>query len=323
MLEQRPGNYLSSSTAGHALEHEVLVAVLTTGQRAETLEQCLSHLRALDIPEDITFHFLLVQNGIERPTLTGDILTGDHVRSSEVIAEPKRGIPPARNAALQYAHSRGIPWLAFMDDDAFADPDWLARLTRPISDGRAEAVSGPQIPVFDATVTDSRLRASKVYRERRLKDGASCSWAATNNVVFSVRFAHEHGLKFNEAMTSGGSDKEFFLRFNALGGRIRWASAAVVREYVDASRLSLGWIARREWRKGATEYQMLCAVASVPKAVSLCFAKSGYYTISGLRNLALSALPGQPGHVDAMADFSHALGLLAGLVPGLRPRTYT
>jgi GT2 family glycosyltransferase len=43
----------------------------------------------------------------------------------EVVAEPARGLSRARNRAVW---STSCDWIAFTDDDAVADPDWLAQL---------------------------------------------------------------------------------------------------------------------------------------------------------------------------------------------------
>jgi glucosyl-dolichyl phosphate glucuronosyltransferase len=52
----------------------------------------------------------------------------------------------ARNTALELASGEV---LAFLDDDAAADPDWLERLITPYDDGRVGAVGGAPLPVFE------------------------------------------------------------------------------------------------------------------------------------------------------------------------------
>jgi len=53
----------------------------------------------------------------------------------------------ARNTAAEIATGE---ILAFLDDDAVADNDWLAILTDPYQDERIGAVGGRPIPVFEA-----------------------------------------------------------------------------------------------------------------------------------------------------------------------------
>ena len=42
--------------------------------------------------------------------------------------EPRSGIPFARNAALDLANALGADWIALIDDDEYAEPDWLLKL---------------------------------------------------------------------------------------------------------------------------------------------------------------------------------------------------
>ncbi len=53
----------------------------------------------------------------------------------------------ARNSAVEVA---GGDIVAFLDDDAWADPDWLARLVVPYGDASVVAVGGAPVPEFEA-----------------------------------------------------------------------------------------------------------------------------------------------------------------------------
>lgn len=299
---------------------EIMISVLTSGSRPETLRACLMRVAQIARPAGVRLRLLLVRNAL--PPEAHGVLAGEGIPWLEIIDEPRQGIPFARNAALRYAAAQNVPWLAFVDDDAAPDPNWLSALVSMQVSHDADAVTGPQVPLFPERV-EPRLKASKVFRERRFSPGAPCHWAATNNVLFSVSFAQRHRLQFNEKMSAGGSDKEFFLRFADAGGQIVWAPDAVIIETVLPERLSLSWIRRREWRKGSTEFLILRGVNSPWKAVSLCLAKAGYYCVSAIRNLVLSVQPRHAGYVDAVADASHASGLLLGLFKGFRPKHYT
>jgi glucosyl-dolichyl phosphate glucuronosyltransferase len=65
-----------------------------------------------------------------------------------VLANKYNGhLGSARNTALEFASGEV---LAFLDDDAAADADWLERLTVPYGDERVGAVGGAPLPVFEA-----------------------------------------------------------------------------------------------------------------------------------------------------------------------------
>jgi len=64
-----------------------------------------------------------------------------------VIANRYEGrLGSARNSAAEIAHGDIV---AFLDDDAWADPDWLERLVAPYQDDSIVAVGGAPMPEFE------------------------------------------------------------------------------------------------------------------------------------------------------------------------------
>ena len=66
----------------------------------------------------------------------------------EVLANQYEGrLGSARNSAAEVAHGDIV---AFLDDDAWADPDWLDRLLSPYGNENVVAVGGAPLPEFEA-----------------------------------------------------------------------------------------------------------------------------------------------------------------------------
>jgi glucosyl-dolichyl phosphate glucuronosyltransferase len=66
-----------------------------------------------------------------------------------VLANKYQGrLGSARNSAAELARGDIV---AFLDDDACADPDWLERLLVPYGDDRVVAVGGAPVPQFEGT----------------------------------------------------------------------------------------------------------------------------------------------------------------------------
>jgi glycosyltransferase involved in cell wall biosynthesis len=68
------------------------------------------------------------------------------------LHEPRPGLSHARNRALAWAEESGAEALAYVDDDAVADPGWYRALTRRWDEAPAEVacIGGPIRPRFDS-----------------------------------------------------------------------------------------------------------------------------------------------------------------------------
>lgn len=292
----------------------VCLAIPTTGDRA-SFDDCIAAIAALEIPAGVRFSVLIVENGRQVPELT----FGDFPFPIRSVAEPRPGIPFARNAALD--HAGDADYLAFIDDDAAPDRAWLSEMIEGLRETGCEAVSGPQVPVFPAGSPDY-LRRAAIYRERRFERGALVAWAASNNVLFSLDFVRRTRLRFDETMMTGGTDKVFFLGFTRSGGKIAWAPDAVVREPVTDARLNKRWAIMRAWRFGSTGYSIERSSNGPAKGAFICLCKgAGYCALAAVTALR-SATPGGPPALDAACAFVHGVGFFAGLSPRFRIRRY-
>jgi glycosyltransferase involved in cell wall biosynthesis len=226
--------------------------------------------------------------------------------------EKRRGIPQARNAALAAALGRS-DFVAFIDDDETPDPGWLAELLRVQAVYGAEAVTGPCLPIFEEPAPGWVL-AGELFERPRRETGSRVGTAATHNALIATPALSSMARLFDERMAlCGGSDDEFFRRFVAAGHRIVWADAALVQEWVPASRLKLGWILRRAFRVGSSAALVERRLAEVPVPWPRHLAHALWCIAKG-SVLALLALPqGFGGCVREARLAATGAGRLAGL----------
>lgn len=118
--------------------------VICTHRRPELLRRSIASVLAQDYPTD-RYELIVVDNA-------ADETTADLVRAVAVeapvavtyVVERQPGVSAARNRGIAEAR---FDYVAFLDDDATAHPDWLAAFDAVIREHHAMVVGGKTIPV--------------------------------------------------------------------------------------------------------------------------------------------------------------------------------
>ena len=229
----------------------VTVAVITY-QRPLGLQRLLKTLSQQKQSAAIPFelHVLIVDND-GKASARGIVeeAARDLDLSIEYVVEATQGIPFARNKALD-AVGDDVDLVAFVDDDEWVGEDWLTEMLRAYYDMKADCVWGPVIPVFPKGAKQIFV-TSGIYGHENFPDRRKVPLAATNNVLFDIRFVRRAGLRFDERLVhSGGSCVRFFRLGDRAGMRIYLCATAQVYEEIPPSRLSWSWIIKRQYREG-------------------------------------------------------------------------
>ena len=194
-----------------------------------------------------------------RPTSTSvdTLLAGVDDPRLRIVLEPCAGLSAARNAGLAAAHGRVV---AFTDDDAYADPEWLRQLLAPFSQHYdVVCVTGLVLPAELATPAQvwfeefgafdkgfERLVWARGVRQdldvlgERGTGGVLFPYSAGvfgsgNNMAFDTAWLRSARL-FDEALgagalTRGGEDLDGFLTVMLAGRVLVYEPRAVVRHY--------------------------------------------------------------------------------------------
>jgi succinoglycan biosynthesis protein ExoM len=166
------------------------------------------------------------------------------------ISAPTPGVANARNAGVSCATGR---WVAFLDDDEEADPDWLAALVRVARLTNADAVFGP----IEARAEDGEIGPFAPYFERRVeREGGAditdlAAYLGTNNSMFDrlscLGAAENFDARLNE---SGGEDSLLLQRLVLEGRRFHFAAGARVIEWAPERRLTWAYVKKRKFLSG-------------------------------------------------------------------------
>jgi len=164
--------------------------------------------------------------------------------------EPEPNIARARNAAIEIAPAEV---LVFVDDDEVAASDWLERLLAGQESSGADAVFGTverELPC----ACPRWIQLGGFFASADPPSG-SLTWnqTRTGNTLLLGSWCYDAGFRFDEGYgRTGGEDVQFFARLTAAGAHLRGAPAARVSETVEASRLNLRYLLRRDYRQGMT-----------------------------------------------------------------------
>jgi succinoglycan biosynthesis protein ExoM len=163
--------------------------------------------------------------------------------------QPLKNISLTRNRTVAMANG---DWIAFIDDDERAPPEWLKLLTRALTRYGADAALGPVEPIVPASAP-SWIRRGGFYDWARMRTGAVVppNKLRFGNLVLRAGMLRETSTPFDPQYgLTGGEDGDLLARLAQNGARIVWCDEAVVHEPVEAARLSLRWLVLRSLRGG-------------------------------------------------------------------------
>ena len=225
---------------------------ICTYKREKLLLSCLESLVAVLIPADTEIAVTIIDNdrtrSAEKVVNTFSIKAPFHVYYH---CENKRGIPCARNRAIEETHSLGSDYFIFIDDDEWAQPDWLEQLhTYCQNQGGDVIVSGSVISELPQEIPEHIIG---LFNKKRQVTGTQLTSCATNNVLIPVAVTKVSGLRFDEKNSlAGGTDTIFFYMAVKAGAVILKCAEALVHETIPPNRATLKWLSKRKFRAGIT-----------------------------------------------------------------------
>jgi succinoglycan biosynthesis protein ExoM len=203
------------------------------------------------------------------------------------FVEARRGLSNARNRAV--SESAG-PYIAFIDDDEWPSPHWLANLYRAAATRSADAVFGPVRVLFADNVPDY-VRNCSLFNKRPLEDGALVGWpdTYTSNALVRRDALPDSRRPFRERFNLiGGEDCDLFKRMLDKGAVAIAASEAVVFERRSRRRAGFWWALRRAFRDGGTSAELQWGAVQSSARRSFAIATSRPYIAYSVKRLIRS-----------------------------------
>jgi GT2 family glycosyltransferase len=190
--------------------------VVCTFNGAATLGECLAGAAALNYPD---FELIVVVDG-------GGDGSAEIARAhgAKVIETAHRGLGHARNVGIEAARGEIV---AFLDDDAFPDRDWLLFIADRIRRGGYAGVGGPNVPPDDDGFVAECVAAAPggpihvLVSDSEAEHVPGCNMAFRRDVLQSIG-------GFDERFRVAGDDVDLCWRLQKGGHRLGFSPGAVV-----------------------------------------------------------------------------------------------
>ncbi|WP_197418094.1 glycosyltransferase [Paucibacter sp. KCTC 42545] len=220
-----------------------------TFKRPAGLAKCLASLASMQLPGGCELEVVVVDNdsaASARPFV--ESLQTSYPLALRYFCEQQSGVGFARNRCL--AESAGA-WIAFIDDDEWADPQWLKELWSHLQASGVDGVFGPVLANFEVD-PPAWLRQSGVYERHRDPSGKRLSWknCASGNVIFRKKLVDGVGGFCADFAASGAEDAEFFWRCLQAGAVFEWCDSAIAQENIPPARMTRHYVLRRAYLGG-------------------------------------------------------------------------
>jgi len=241
-----------------------ITAAICTHERYDMLPGAVESALAQDLPAG-SFEVIVVDNSPDAARSAREAAAFADRPALRWYHEARPGLSNARNVAARHARA---PNIAYLDDDARAEPGWLGALLAcfdafgpdlKVAGGRIRPWWGAPRPAWlpdemlgDITVVD-------LGPERRLLGPEE--WLAGANIAFRRdALAEAGGFDTSLGRTGGGAsllsaeETAMTERIRALGGLVAYEPAAAVDHWVDPERLTQRWFRRRAAWQAVSDY---------------------------------------------------------------------
>jgi glycosyltransferase involved in cell wall biosynthesis len=239
----------------------VISVAVCTRDRANMLARCLTAMAGMAVPPGVAWEIVVVDNGSGDDTRSVAAAFRDRL-PIRAVSEAEPGLSRARNRAIDSARGRYIAWT---DDDALVDRDWLAAYAAAtVRWPEAALFGGPIVPELEGTppawLPASLARVAPVLGARDL-GGEPVALAVEGNLLpfggnFMTRSRDHARFRFDPRLGRhpahpgrGSEETDLLSRMLDAGLTGWWVPGARVRHLVPGARLTTRFL-RQHW----TEY---------------------------------------------------------------------
>jgi succinoglycan biosynthesis protein ExoM len=230
-------------------ELETITVCLCTYKR-HAVRDTLESICKQALTDEVKINVVVVDND---PRKSARQIVDDYIAKApfniKYVSESQPGISAARNCAVKHAEGN---WLAFLDDDEYAEPSWLFFLLDCARKYEAKVVIGEVETIYPHSAPPWIVKGD-YFKKHLAKTGSSLVVGSTANCLVHSDIFKQLQIPFqlNFGQT-GGEDTDFFSRVHRAGNKIITCKEAKVSETVEENRLTKEFLIRKAIRVGET-----------------------------------------------------------------------
>ena len=282
--------------------------VIPTQRRPEPLERAMRSAFAQSGIDVRMIELVVTDNdAITSAKPLVERLAGEAPFLVRYVHEPESGVSNARNAAMTAITG---DFIAFLDDDEEAAPDWLAALLETQAQFDADVVFGPVEARIPAQVREHRAYLARFFS--RLGPANTCvvdhAYGCGDSLVRVAALPdrdHPFNLRSNQI---GGEDDILFTTMREAGCTFAWSPNALVYEDPAPERLSLSYTIPRAFAFGQGA-PCRCAIDNADP-----WGVAGWMAVGVAQGLfraplaALAWMTHRPNRAEAFDNLARSLG---------------
>lgn len=246
-------------------QHKIAIAICTY-DRYDVLVKAIQSAIDQQLP-DSDYQILVIDNSPDQDAAGEFGKRYANVSNLTYLLEATPGLSNARNVAAQACDA---PFIAYMDDDAIADPGWAAAILEAADAfGDQVAIIGGRVdPIWELErppwlADDLTGNVSVVDWGGECRIAGSDEWFAGTNITFRVSTLNELG-GFSLALGRKGSgasllsneESELVDAIREQEGLLVYQPAAKVDHLVEAARLQPAWFRKRQAWQATSDFLM-------------------------------------------------------------------
>jgi succinoglycan biosynthesis protein ExoM len=221
---------------------------VNTYKRPKLLKKLLQSLENQKLDSTWKLEVIIVDNDeLEQ----GRTVVEEYLKRSDLTikyyTQPIKNISITRNKGVEMATGSLI---MFIDDDGYADEDWVFEMVSCLNKFNADGVFGTVLPYFDKEVSDLFIKG-KFFDRLIQNTGEISKYKRTTNCLIkrNVLMGIEGPFDPRDGLT-GGEDANLFEKIQSKGAKLVFCKEGIVHDHVPFDRANIKWLSQRKFRTG-------------------------------------------------------------------------